>query len=213
MHDASGFVDMTSYEAQAREDAALLVRFEWMDVVDVDATKTNGYTTYKQKEFVRIRIPGSHEERVLKVKDEHKRRFPRAWAAFKAGDANAINGTALKECPLLNATEVSMLNHHSVVSVEQLAALSDENISGMGHGVRLLKERVKPWHEARKSAKPMAELRAELEEERQKRQSLEERLAALEAGSHGNGATGPQTPVKEPPKKRNRKPKTVPAES
>lgn len=207
MLDASGFVDMTSSEESAREDAALHVRFEWLDVPDAEATKANGYPCFKQKEYVRIRIPGSQEERLRKVTDNERRRFPRAYAAFKAGNAEAVNGTALKECPVLNATEVSMFNHHGVFSVEQVAALSDENISGMGHGIRPVKDRVKAWYEARKSQAPVAALQAQLREKDEQMAGLLERLSALEAGTHQNGATLPQTPAPQPKPKRNRKPK------
>lgn len=178
--DASGFVDMTSSEAVAREDAALLVRFEWVDVEDPEETKKNGYACFRKREFVRILIPGSKEERVTKARPEHKRRFPRAWAAFQAGHGEAINGTPLAECAVLNATERSMLNHHGVVSVEQAAALSDENISNMGHGVRPVRDRVKSWMDARKSHQPIAALQAQLKEKDAAMAAMMERLAALE---------------------------------
>ena len=212
MYDASGFIDMTSSEEVARADAALLVRFEWVDVEDPEATKANGYACFQKKEFVRIRIPGSQEERFRKVTEETRRRFPRAYAAFKAGHAEVVDGTALKECPVLNASEVSMLNHHGVAAVEQVAALSDEQISNMGHGIRPIRDRVKSWWDARKSQRPIAELQAQLNKERAEKEAILERLAALEAGSHKNGATAAETPDKPAPKKRNRKPKAVPTQ-
>jgi hypothetical protein len=182
MFDDASFMQMALNENQAREDAALLVRFEWMDIEDPEATKAVGYQQFKRKEFIRIRIPGTQEERVSKVKEEHRRRFPRAYAAFKAGEENAINGTPLKECAVLNANEISMLNHHGVFSVEQVAALSDENMSNMGHGVRPVRDRVKSWWEARKTQAPVAALQAQLKEKDEQVAELMARLSALEAG-------------------------------
>ncbi len=199
-----GFVDMTSNEVQAREDAALYVRFEVRDIEDAEETKKNGYPCFKPREFVCIRIPGSHEERVQKVRPEHKQRFARAWAAFQAGVKDGAHGTPLKECPVLSATDVSMFTHHGAMSVEQVVALSDENISNMGHGIRPAMERVKTWWEARKSQKPMAEMKAQIQERDDLIAQMSARLAALEARD------GAPTMEEAPKPKRIRKPKAKP---
>lgn len=209
MFDDASFIQTAFSESQARDDAALLVRFEWQDVEDPEATEAAGFQQFRRREIIRIRIPGSQEERVSKVSQEHKLRFPRAYAAFKAGEENAIDGTPLKECPVLNTNEIYMLNHHGVFSVEQVAALSDENISNMGHGVRPVRDRTKNWLSARKNHAPVAALQAQLKEKDEQLERLSERLAALEAGSAKNGATAAETPVKPAPKKRNRKPKAA----
>ncbi len=203
-----GFVDMTSPETAAREDASLLVRFQVDDIVDEEATKANGYTSYKKIERVYIRIPGSHEERIKKVTREHKLRFPRAWAAYQAGVKDGAHGTPLKECAVLSATDVSMFTHHGVMSVEQAVALSDENIGNMGHGVRTVLERVKSWWEARQSQKPLAEMKAQIQERDDLIAQMSARLAALEA--RDGAPTMEEAP--KPKRVRIRKPKAVPAE-
>lgn len=205
-----GFVDMTSNEDVAREDAALLVRFELRDVDDPEETLKNGYPCFKQREFVCIRIPGSREERIKKVTVEHKRRFPRAWAAYQAGLKDAINGTPLKECAVLSATEVSMFNHHGVMAVEQAVALSDENIGNMGHGIRPAVERIKTWWESRKSQKPLAEMKAQIQQRDELIAQMSARLAALEAAT-GVPTLSPEapTPALPKPKRVRSKPKPV----
>jgi hypothetical protein len=210
MDDASLFRQAMT-EDQAKFDAHLPVRFEWFDEEDPTETKKCGYPRYKRIQIIRTLIPGSKDERVDRVREEHKRRFPRAWAAFLAGEEGVVDGTPLKAFPGLSKDDISTAVHFHVLSVEQLASMSDEHIGNLGHGWRGKRDGAKNWLASQRSAQPMAELNAQLEDERQKRQALEDRLATLEA--HGNGAKGPQTPVQAPPKKRNRKPKVVPAES
>lgn len=213
MFDDAQFFQAAMTENQAKFDAQLPVRFEWFDEEDPAETKRCGYPRYKRIQIIRTLIPGSKDERVDRVRAEHKHRFPRAWAAFLAGEEGVVDGTPLKDFPGLTKDDVSTLTHFHVLSVEQLASMSDEQVGNLGHGWRARRDGAKTWMSARRAAQPVAELNAQLEEERSRRAELEARLAALEAGTYQNGAAGQaQLPVATPPKKRNRKPKAVPAE-
>jgi hypothetical protein len=205
--DDSSFFAMASSEAQQQADAGLLVRFEWADVPDADATEKAGYPQFRRRERVCIRIPG-RDERFDWVKEEHRRRFPRAYAAFKAGTPEKIDGTPLSDWPGTNKNEVSMLGHYGVLSVEQLAGTSDESISLMGHGVRPIRDRAKAWLEARKSNKPVAELQSALKERDEKIEALTDRLLALESALTAKGTA---IPTEKP--KRIRKKAEKPLES
>lgn len=196
-----------AFTEEAKLDAQLPVRFEWFDEEDPEETKRCGYPRFKRIQILRTAIPGSKDERVDRVREEHKHRFPRAWAAFLAGEEGVVDGTPLKEFPGLTKDDISTLTHFHVLSVEQLASMSDEHVSNLGHGWRDRRNGAKAWLAARKSAQPVAELNAKLEEKDAQVAALMERLAALEAASPKNGAHGPQTPVPEPKPKRNRKPK------
>ena len=201
MDDAS-FFKLAMTEDQAKFDASLPVRFEYLDIEDPVESKKSGYARYKRITIIRTLIPGSKDDRVDRVNEGHKLRFPRAWAAFQAGEEGVTDGTALREFPGLTKDDVSIATHANVLSVEQLAALSDEQASQVGHNWRQRRDAAKAWLAARKSEAPVAELNAALDEERQKRMALEARLAALEG-----------TPVARPePKKRIRKKAEKPAE-
>lgn len=213
MDDASLFRQALT-EDQAKFDAHLPVRFEWFDEEDPIETKKCGFARYKRIQIIRTLIPGSKDERVDRVREEHKLRFPRAWAAFIAGEEGVVDGTPLKDFPGLTKDDISTLVHFHVLSVEQLASMSDEHLANLGHGFRQRRDGAKAWLTSRRSTQPVAELNAQLEEEKQKRRDSDERaeamatrLAALEQMMSGqNGASGQQVPVAAP-KKRNRKPK------
>lgn len=208
MDDASFFRQALT-EDQAKFDAMLPVRFEWFDEEDPAESKKCGYARYRRIQILRTLIPGSKDERVDRVREEHKIRFPRAWAAFLAGEDGVVDGTPLKAFPGLTKDDISTAIHFHVLSVEQLAGMSDEHISNLGQGWRQKRDMAKNWIAAQKSAQPVAELNAALEDERQLRRALEERLAALE------GAATPAPAPQAAPKKRNRKPKAqaAPTES
>jgi hypothetical protein len=204
MDDAS-FFRQAMTEDQSKLDAQLPVRFEWFDEEDPAETKKCGYPRFKRIQILRTLIPGSKDERVDRVREEHKHRFPRAWAAFLAGDEGVVDGTPLKAFPGLTKDDISTAVHFHVLSVEQLAAMSDEHISNLGQGWRQKRDMAKNWLAAQKAAQPVAELNARVEDERQKRIEAEERAALMEARLAAlEGATAPMPE----PKKRNRKPKT-----
>jgi hypothetical protein len=203
--DDSSFFALALTEDQQRQDASLLVRFELEEVEDRQETKKSGFPVYKKLERVHILIPGSREERVHTATREHQRRFPRAYAAFKSGLEVPPDGTAVRDWAGAGKGDAAMLVHHGVASVEQLAALSDENLSLMGHGIRPLRDRARSWVEARKAHKPIAELQAQLKEKDAETDALKARLAALEAHMLGRQVDASEVA----PKKRVRKTKAA----
>lgn len=204
MDDASLFRQALT-EDQAKFDAHLPVRFEWFDEEDPVETKRCGFARYKRIQIIRTLIPGSKDERVDRVREEHKIRFPRAWQAFLAGEEGVVDGTPLKDFPGLTKDDISTLVHFHVLSVEQLASMSDEHLANLGHGFRQRRDGARTWLASRKATQPVAELNAQLDDERQKRQALEERLAALE-GRDGQ----PVLAVAPKPKRVRSKPKPKP---
>lgn len=186
MLDDASFFRQALADDQSRADAQLPVRFEWFDQEDPEETKKCGYTRYKRIQIIRTLIPGSKEDRVDRVNEDYKRRFPRQWAAFLAGEEGVVDGTPLKDFPGLTKDDISTLMHFHVLSVEQLAAMSDENATNIGHGFRQRRDGAKAWLAARKSAQPVAELNAKLKEKDEQVAALMERLAALESAQAGS---------------------------
>lgn len=115
-----------------------------------------GRAVFEDKEFVRIITPGvaksiPDEE----VTDEHKARWPGVYAAFKAGQEEPLNGTALSEWPAITASMALNLKAIHVRTVEDLASLDDASITNVGIGGRDLRARAKAWLEAATSSAPL----------------------------------------------------------
>jgi hypothetical protein len=68
------------------------------------------------------------------VNDDHKKRFPIAWATFQNDKSAQVeaHGTLLKDWSLLTAAQASELKHFKFYTVEQIAAASDQQIQGIG---------------------------------------------------------------------------------
>lgn len=196
-------------EHQAKFDAHLPVRFEWFDEEDPIESKKCGYARYKRIQIIRTLIPGSKDERVDRVNEGHRRRFPRQWAAFLAGEEGVVDGTPLKDFPGLTKDDISTAVHFHVLSVEQLAAMSDEQAGNVGHGWRQKRDGAKAWLATRKAGEPVAELNARLEEKDAQLAAMMDRLKALEAA--GVPVLSPEAPTPAVPRKRVRKPKAKPA--
>jgi hypothetical protein len=85
--------------------------------------------------WVRIKIIGDPNEVERKVKDEDKARFPREWAAFEAGQTPAEpEGMPLTEIEGLTEQAAATYRAKGVRTVEELAALDDGALRGLGMG-------------------------------------------------------------------------------
>lgn len=113
-------------------------------ILDKKATELEGRPIYNAVPFVEIRIPGDPRSVVdERVNDEHKRRWPAAWEAYERKQSGPVDGTPIEEFPLLTTTQVATLKHCGVHSVEQLANVSDANLSNVGPDGMKLRERAK----------------------------------------------------------------------
>jgi hypothetical protein len=124
------------------------VRAEFfMDTVeDRRASIDAGRPVFREIESVKVIIPGLIASVVVhRVNEEHRQRWPEQYAAFKAGQDPVLNGTPLEEWPILNKAAISELRHAQIRTVEELAALSDIAVQGIGMGGQVLRERARGW--------------------------------------------------------------------
>lgn len=120
---------------------------------------------------------------------EHKKRFPRQYAAFMAGeDQKGAAGTSLEVLPFLDASWIEQLNHFRVYSVEQLLAVDDGRRAEFPRGFLEIQKRAKDHMDIVNKNAPVAALEkknALLEEQNaeQKEQlnQMASRLSALES--------------------------------
>ena len=114
------------------------------------------------------------------------RHFREKYNAFKAGQTEPELGLSVRQWPSLSKAQVENLIAAGVRTVEDVAAMNEPAMQRVGMGARELKSKAKAYLDSRegnKSAERIAALEAELANAKVRNETLEQRLAALEAGS------------------------------
>lgn len=163
-------------------DEQLRVSFEWMDVENATKSKEAGYPVYDRLEMVRIKAPGQLDENIVKVKDAHRERFARRYAAFKAGEEDPESGYPLKNWPPMAHArgEVEAYALSGVRTLEQLSAVTDARISALGHGAMKRRAAARAWLEQTKGRAPVAKLEAENADLKSKMETMARAIETLQ---------------------------------
>lgn len=157
----------------------LFVTFDLYQRRNEAKSDAEGRPVYDDVEYVRIIVPGDKQNEVHRPATEaDKRSWPRQYAAFRDGAREAQTGTPLKEWPAINASLVKELAHFHVHTVEQLANLSDANITQMGP-IRSWVEKAKDYIAKAAGNAPMEKMRSELMEKDNQIQAQAKQLAEL----------------------------------
>lgn len=122
---------------QDQIEGRLAVRFYKREVENEYMTTKEGRPIKYMADFVRIEVPGDMTTVIdTFVNEEHKKRFPQQWYQFKnEQDESAlgdVQGTLLKDWPLLTAAQASEMRHFKFYTIEQVANASDQQISTLG---------------------------------------------------------------------------------
>jgi hypothetical protein len=129
-------------------DAGLYVEFR-KEPVHMEFLSTEaGRPIYEDRDFIKLYVPGDKTkvvDRPVKLEvwgdvPSDPQRFPRQWEAFKSGNAAAMTGTPLTEWPLITGAQRAMLAAANIHTLEQLAAVHDGALDGLGHGGRMLRD-------------------------------------------------------------------------
>lgn len=169
---------------QPQEDErGVIPRFFMQAVLLGHKSEQEGRPIYEDREHIEIKVKGQDKGIYCDiVRDEHRRRFPMAYAAFKAGREVAVTGTPIEQMTGVGPAMAHNLRGLNIRTIEDLASISDESaFSAIGMGARDLVNRAKAWVTAK--APEVVSLQQQLEEERKARSTLEERLAALESAA------------------------------
>jgi hypothetical protein len=115
-------------------DAVLAVRFYKREVQNEFLTTAEGRPISYMADFVRIEIPGNMLSIIdTFANDDHKKRFPVQWAQYQNEQSDGdVQGTLLRDWPLLTAAQASELKHYKFYTVEQIASASDQQIQAIG---------------------------------------------------------------------------------
>jgi len=121
------------------ETGALAVRFYSKEVQNDFLTNKEGRPISFMADFVRIEIPGNQTSIIdTFVNNSHKQRFPQQWAIYlnEKADGNNnpdnVQGTLLRDWPILNSAQATELKHFKFYTVEQVANASDQQIMAIG---------------------------------------------------------------------------------
>lgn len=109
---------------------------------EAEQTMIDGVPSWREVEMVEIIMPGNNQttKPVQYVSDIHKERWPKAYAAFKANEEMALNGTPLEQWPVLRRAQVLQLKSLEFRTVEDVARMSETAIQRVGMGGRELKK-------------------------------------------------------------------------
>lgn len=163
-------------------------RFFNEPVLNEERTKAEGRPIYDDTEMVELLIPGDRLSRGVylahepSIYDKDARAYitraqvyDDAYRAFKRGEARAVSGTPLEMWPVLTRARVMELKAANVLSVEELAAVSDAILARLGQGAREEREKARAWIEA---AKGSAEMQAQAARIAQLEDMVQKLLAA-----------------------------------
>lgn len=106
-------------------------------------------------------------------------RIEKAFAAWKAGVTLEIEGTPLRNWPVITRSQLSNCEGIHLYSIEELAVAADEAVERLGMGGKALRQRARDWLKAMQN--DSAPLAAELERLRSRVQDLEAERDELQA--------------------------------
>ena len=163
------------------------VEFKQLAKDDPKKSVELGYRVTRDEDFAFIMQPGSKDCLEINAKDwlESIRRkslegshdaYPQEWVdgfhkkydAWKSGQEPPLNGTSVKEWPILSPAQVQNFIALRVITIEDVAALTEEAIQRVGMDGRALREKAREWIQTAELSKlAMSEngmLKAELAE-------------------------------------------------
>jgi hypothetical protein len=151
-----------------------------------------------EKEYIRIKFPGSKTTEVYRqVVPSDKERFALQYQAFLQG-VDPMMGTPIAGAPFIDKASRETLRKADIVTVEQLAAVSDVNLVAIRlPNARALRDLAIGYlnrsGERAQISGETAAMQAQLDAERAKSSDLEARLARLEGMlTSGAGANAAQ---------------------
>lgn len=159
----------SNYSVTYGDDSSTYAEFFWDAIEDSEQSQIQGRPVYKNVEMIRIMFAGDNTKEIVRMVNKVTSgnsisdidRFPRQWAMFQAQQEQVMDGTPLEHWPPLDKAMVMTLKAMKIHTVEQLAGLSDANLSFMG--ARQLRENAKAWLSEAESGSEVMALRNHIE--------------------------------------------------
>lgn len=116
---------------------------------DAEEFDVDGVKHWKDVELVEIIMPGnSLSKPVHPVTDIDRKRWPKAYAAFKEGQEMPITGTPLEQWPMMTRSMVLKLKSLGFRSVEDVSRMTEHAMPEVGMGARGLKMKAAAYVDA-----------------------------------------------------------------
>lgn len=165
-------------------DDRLGVMFYVRSVEDKERSAAEGRRCFKDREFIRIMIPGDRNpaadrpvQRTGTLPTDDVLRFPKQYARFKQQiEQQAHDGTPLALWPQMPASLADELRYINIFTVEQLADLADTYVGKVPMGHKW-KQKAQEFVQAMKDGAVVNRLNAELEERDNRIEALEAAIA------------------------------------
>lgn len=138
----------------ASGDPAIIGRVVMVKRINVPESKKQRKEVYIEMPAIEHKLAGLNgdvsfalikEEADPDNADYWKRRFAKAWTAFKGGEIDSGNETPLEEWDELPPNLLSTLKTNGLTTVEQLAIISDAHVEALGSGARKLRTAAKKF--------------------------------------------------------------------
>lgn len=150
------------------DDSRLYVEFTNEAIHQTFESEQQGRPIFKDVAHVRIHFPGDRTKQIfrpVKFEDDYQgpadpRRFPRQWAAFEAQAEQIQDGTPIEQWGPLTKSQAMEFKAMHIHTVEQLAGISDSNLSWLG--ARELRDKASAWLKQADGSKHAMHLQAEL---------------------------------------------------
>ena len=147
-------------------DSGLIVTFYTHPEHQVAKSNEEGRPIYEDKPYIRIMYAGDRNrvtDRRVDFKGKNgnipdPQRFPTQWAQYQAGEEQVEEGTPIEEWTLISRSQALMLKGVNIKTVENLAAVPDSSIVGLGHGGRKLRDQASAWIQQAKDGAELAKL-------------------------------------------------------
>jgi hypothetical protein len=184
---------------QIHEARPPFVEFKRIAVDDRARSEELGYRVTKDVDMAFIMQPGSKDqvERVAvdwlamlkrKAMDRAPDAYPQAWIdalhakfdAWKAGHDAPLNGTSVKEWPVLSPAQAENFIGIGVLCIEDVASMTEEAMGRFGLGGRGLRDKAREWLEGKDAAKVIAAENADLKQQVAEMQAQLKQLLAAE---------------------------------
>jgi hypothetical protein len=146
-----------------------------------------GRPIFKEIPFFRITVPGDRNNVTEgKVTEYHKKRYPKAWAAFQAGQAQGVTGTPLETWPQITRSQVKEAKYYEIHTVEQLSQLADIHCQRLGMGWTDLRQKAKDYIDLAAGTAHQTAQAAENERLRQEMEAMRAQIAEISANAEKN---------------------------
>jgi len=181
-------IEPNAFDSRFAADNRLYVVFHMEAVKNGFKSEQEGRPIFDDVPQGTIHIPGDKNNVVTEpVTEEYKQRFPQQWDKFQKQMSQSPEGTPLEQWPLLTTGQVHELKAVNVMTVEQLAGMSDTNASRFMGGYELRRKAdtflkvSKDTAEAQRLATLNDELQARLVAQDEVIRQMAARLEAVEA--------------------------------